>query len=441
MTTTNTQRWLYGLAHLGIVLTVQAFSAYVLFFYTDVKHLPAAWAASVMTVYAFYNAFNNPLMGYVTDRTRTRWGRRLPYILFGTPPLVACFALVWLAPFDGLTQPVALLVYFGVVIFFWEGLYTLVATAYYALLPEMFLTYAERTDAGARMQLVQTVGLIVGIALPPVLYSSFGWPAMGGLFAVVAAAALWLGARGMFERSEFQEAEPLPLLAALQETLVNRSFVSLVAAQTLRFVGTNTLTMGMAFYTKYSLGLEEAQTSIIFATVFVAAMPALWLWRWVAQRAGPRTTLMLAYGFFGLSAVPLALVNTLAQAAVAAALVGIGLAGMLLMGDVILCDVIDEDELRTGRRREGMYFGMSGLIITLSGALASLVFAWVAAAYGYDSALPAQPPTVATGFRVFMALPTLAGGLLAIAALSFYPLHGERLARVKAQLAEKNKMS
>jgi GPH family glycoside/pentoside/hexuronide:cation symporter len=258
---------------------------------------------------------------------------------------------------------------------------------------------------------------------------------MAVAFAVVAAAALWISLRGMFERASYQDAEPLPLLSALKETLVNRSFVSLVTAQTLRFVGTFTLTKGMAFYTKYSLGLEEGQTSTIFATVFVAAMPALWLWRSIARRVGPRTTLMLAYGVFGLSALPLAVVQSLWQAMLAGVLIGIGLAGMLLMGDVILCDVIDEDELRTGRRREGMYFGMSGFIITLSDALAALVFGWIAAAYGYNSALGVQPATAGTGFRVYMTAPTVAGGMLAILALAFYPLHGAYLAQVKEKLA------
>jgi GPH family glycoside/pentoside/hexuronide:cation symporter len=173
----------------------------------------------------------------------------------------------------------------------------------------------------------------------------------------------------------------------------------------------------------------------VFAVVFVAAMPALWLWRWIARRAGARTTLMLAYGAFGLAALPLGIVNTLLGAVITAAFIGVGLAGMLLMGDVILCDVIDEDELRTGRRREGMYFGMSGMIIFLSQALAAVVFGWVTSAYGYDSALAAQPPSVATGFRVYMTVPTFIGAALAVVALAFYPLHGARLAQVKEKLA------
>ncbi len=437
MTTTNAQRWLYGLANLGLVVTVQAFSAYALFFYTDVRGLPPTWAATVMTIYAFYNAFNNPVLGYISDRTRTRWGRRIPYILFGAIPLVVVFILVWLAPFDGRTQPVALLIYFAAIIFVWELLYTAVSTGYYSLLPEMFPSYAERTDAAARMNLVQTIGLIVGIALPPILYDAFGWPAMAICFGVIAAAALLIGARGMFEPKDVSGNETLNLWAATKATLVNRSFVTLVLAQTMRFVATSTLTAGMAFYTKYSLGLDQVQTSIVFLVVFVAAMPALFLWRWIAPRAGARSTLMLAYAVFGVSVLPLGLVRSLVGAAITCAFVGVGLAGMLIMGDVILSDVVDEDEVKTGQRRAGMYFGMSGLIITLSSAISAVIFGWVAPAYGYDPSLAAQPASVATGFRVYMTIPSLAGCFLAVVALYFYPLYGERLRQMKARLQAK----
>lgn len=75
------------------------------------------------------------------------------------------------------------------------------------------------------------------------------------------------------------------------------------------------------------------------------------------------------------------------QALLAAVLIGCGLSGLILLGEVILCDVIDEDELRTGRRREGMYFGLSGLVTTLSGSITALYFGWLMPRYGYDTAL------------------------------------------------------
>jgi GPH family glycoside/pentoside/hexuronide:cation symporter len=85
-----------------------------------------------------------------------------------------------------------------------------------------------------------------------------------------------------------------------------------------------------------------------------------------------------------------------------------------------------------------MYFGMSKFIMTLSNSLVALVFGWITAAYGYDPALAAQPETVRAGFRVFMSLPVIAGSVLAIVTLFFYPLHGERLQAVKQALSARD---
>jgi GPH family glycoside/pentoside/hexuronide:cation symporter len=438
VTTTGKQRWLYSIANLGNTIPSQAVGAFMLFYYTDFRHLPAAWTATAMFVYAIYDALNNPVLGYLSDRTKTRWGRRIPYIMFGAAPYALVFSLLWMAPFDGISQPIPLLIYFVVVSWLWEGLSTAVSTGYYSLLPEMFTTYAERTDVAVRMNIVQVVGLIIGVATPPLLYSSLGWPVMGVIFAAITVAAIYIGLRGMFERPSSTAARAVPLLPALQATFVNRSFVTVVIAQTFRFFGTNALLAGAAFYTKYSMQADDSLTSIILAVAFVSAGVTLWFWRrFVAQRFEARTTLMIANGVMALAVIPLALAQTTAGVVVGSFLVGVGLAGLILMGDVIVADVIDEDEVRTGQRREGMYFGMSKFIITLSSSLVALVFGWIAAAYGYDSVLTVQPETVGVGFRVFVSLPVIAGSVLAIVTLFFYPLYGERLQAVKQALAAK----
>ncbi len=434
--TTNKQRWLYSIANLGNTIPTQAVGAYMLFYYTDVKHLDAAWVATAWAIFAIYDAANNPVLGYLSDRTRTRWGRRIPYIVFGAVPYALTFMLLWMAPFDGISQPLPLLVYFVAVSWVWEGLSTAVSTGYYSLLPEMFTTYAERTDVAVRMNVVQVVGLIIGVALPPLLYDSLGWPAMGIIFAAIVVIAIYVGLRGMFERPSSTAAESVPLGAALKATFVNASFVTVVIAQTFRFCGTGALLAGAAFFTKYSLRADEFMTSVILAVAFVSTGVTLWFWRqFVARRFEARTTLMIANGVMALAVIPLALAQTTASVVFGSVSVGVGLAGLILMGDVIVADVIDEDEVKTGQRREGMYFGMSKFIITLSGSLVAAVFGWVASVYGYDPALAVQPETVATGFRVFMSAPVIVASILAIVTLFFYPLHGERLRAVKETLA------
>ena len=168
--TSTKTRIMYALTSLGVATPAETISGIIAFYIVDVKNLPATWYAIFWFVYTLYNALNNPLLGYFSDRTRSRWGRRLPYILFGGLPYAVAFALIFSVPFDGKDNPVALLAcvwYIAIVV--WEGLYTALATGYYGLLPEMFGEHAERTDVAAKMNIFQTIALVLGAALPPLL--------------------------------------------------------------------------------------------------------------------------------------------------------------------------------------------------------------------------------------------------------------------------------
>ena len=438
MQTTNKQRWLYSIANLGNVIPYQAVGAVILYFYTDVKHLPAGWAAIIMTIYSIYNAINNPILGHISDHTKTRWGRRIPYIMFGMLPNVIAFALLFFAPFDGRENPVGLAVYFAIGLILWEGLATAVSTGYYSLLPEMFRSYDERTDVAARMNIVQTVGLLIGAALPTALAGWLGWGPMGLIFAIIAAGAMYIGLPGMVEKSIDPDEETLPIWPSIKATFVNPSFITVVLAQTMRFFATNTLATGMVFYMKYSLGLDTGMTSIVLAITFISAGIAMYPWReLIAKRYSARTTLIIAYAMMAVAVIPFLFVKSLPGVIIATVFVGIALAGLIFMGDVILSEVIDEDEVKTGKRRAGMYFGTNSLITTLSSTLVAIVFGIMLPAYGYNTLLDVQPLSVGTGFRVFMTIPSIIGSLLAVVALWFYPLHGQRLAEVKAALQAK----
>ena len=433
-------RLLYTLSSLGVSIPVEAVSGIIMFYIVDVKNLPAQWFATFWIFYTIYNAANNPLLGYFSDRTRSRWGRRIPYISFSALPYALTFVLLFLAPFDGKTNPLGLLIFFGVFIIIWEGLYTAIATGYYSLLPEMFDSYHERTDVAAKMNIFQTVGLIVGVALPPMLASWLGWNWMAVLLAVIAVIAIYLGVPAMFEKKGSQEQAAFPFKQALKATFVNRSYLTAATSQAMRFFGTGILQAGMMFYMKYSLKVDEELTTVIFGIAFLVAAAMLYPWRQlVANRFDSRTTLIIANLVMIAGVIPLGLGTSLTMAIIAAVIIGIGLSGLILIGDVIVAEVIDEDEVNTGTQRAGMYFGMTGFIITLSGMLVSGVFGLLLPAFGYDTLLEVQPASVDAGFRIFLTIPPIIGFLLAILALYFYPLHGRRLKEIKTALAVKNK--
>jgi GPH family glycoside/pentoside/hexuronide:cation symporter len=428
---------LFGLAMTGVTMPGQVFGVSLLFFYTDVKHLPASWAATALTIYAFYNAVNNPIIGYWQDRTRFRAGRRIPWLRYGSFFSLSAFAALWLAPFDGNSDPVALVTYLFLSIIIYDGFNSAVGNAYYALLPEMFANYRERTDVAAKMMIFLTVALLLGVALPPVIADRVGYGEMGIAFAVVSLIAILAGQTGMVEDGVGGEPQ-VPLTQAIRAMIGNRSFLILTTAQTLRFVTTNSMATGMMFFVKYTLKTDGATTGIILATAFIVSALMLYPWRQlVANRFEPRTTGLIAYGVVAISMVPLWFVYDEETTVMAAVGIGIGFAGIFLMDNMLIADVIDEDEVQTGLRREAMYTGMNGMVITTSTAIVSIAFGAISGAYGYDPSLAVQPGTVGTGFRVFMALLPCLGCAAAFIALLAYPLHGERLREMKRLLVKR----
>lgn len=437
-TTSFKTRILYSLSSLGVATPAEAINGIIAFYIVDVMNLPATWFATFWFFYTFYNAFNNPVLGYFSDRTRSRWGRRIPYILFIGLPYAVTFALLFTAPFDGRNNPVGLLLYFGTAIVVWEGLYTAIATGYYGLLPEMFADYRERTDVAAKMNIFQTIALVLGAALPPLLASMLGWAAMATILAVISVIAIYVGLPAMFERKELQTDTSYPFGASLKATFLNRSYLTAAGAQAMRFFATGLMQMGILFYLKYSLKVNSGLATVILGIAFLVAMLTLYPWRnWVANKLDTRRTLMLANGIMILGLIPMGFSPNIIFTYATAIIVGIGLGGLVLMGDVIMTEVVDEDEVKTGHQRAGMYFGMIGFLVTLSGLLVSTVFGLMMPAFGYDTLLEVQPASVDLGFRLFLTVPTSIGFLLAIFLLWLYPLHGQRLKDVKAKLAAK----
>jgi GPH family glycoside/pentoside/hexuronide:cation symporter len=437
-TTSFKTRVLYSLSSLGVATPSEAISGIIAFYIVDVMNLPATWFATFWFVYTIYNAFNNPLLGYLSDRTRTRWGRRIPYILFVGLPYAVTFALLFTAPFDGRDNPVGLLLYFGIAIVVWEGLYTAIATGYYGLLPEMFADYRERTDVAAKMNIFQTVALVLGAALPPLLASMLGWAGMASILAVISVIAIYVGLPAMFERKELKADTSFPFKAALKATFLNRSYLCAAGAQAMRFFATGLMQTGILFYLKYSLKVDSGLATVILGIAFLVAMLSLYPWRnWVANKLDSRRTLMLANAIMILGIIPMGFSPNIIFTYATAIIIGIGLGGLVLIGDVIMTEVVDEDEIKTGHQRAGMYFGMIGFLVTLSGLLVSVVFGLMMPAFGYDTLLEIQPASVDLGFRLFLTIPTTIGFLLAIFLLWLYPLHGQRLKDIKATLAAK----
>ncbi len=437
----------YGVGNLGQALFFNTVQAFLIFFYTDVVRLdPKLVGLAFAISYGVWNAINDPLIGVLSDRTRTRWGRRVPYIMFGAPLTFLLFVLVWSPPLGGkpLTDPshMGIFLYFAVIIALFDLAYTAVSVTYTAIFPEAFESLKERTEVSIYRQVAAMVGTALGMALMPVIVGSLserfgdlgGWTGAGVILGLIGGGAFGFSLLGSRERKEVSTEEALPFIAAFKETFTNRSFLAFVGANLMICYFWSWLSAMVPFFTKYVLGAEEEQMSLIFMGMFIAAILFYPLWRWVALRLGSKRTLALAVTLFVVFLLPILVVANLPQAFVMMLFVGAANSGITLVRDIVLSDVIDEDELRTGRRREGSYFGVNAfierLVMVLVGGSSSLVLGLS----GYNAALATQPPSVALGIRLGMALLPLMALAVFLVALRYYPLGKERVLEMRDAL-------
>ncbi len=427
----------YSSGSLAAALSSSVFSTYIIFYYVDVLKMPPELIGLGMGIYGIWNAINDPLLGQMSDRTRTKWGRRIPYILFGSVPFAIAFMLVWIPPIKWIGGNTNLMfAYFMAIVFLFDGLYTLVILNWTSLFPEMYKTQAERTKVSGYRQIFGIIGNILGVALPPIIYSSIGWPYMGLIFAIITLISLYLSLLGSKEEAVYSEEIGLTLIESLKATFSNKSFLTYVIGSMFLQFTFVMLQAGLPFYAKYVLKVEDIKVSILLGTVFIVALFFVNLWGKRANKKGSKSTIILSTIFYGLALVPFWFIKTFVGGVITASLIGIGLAGLLILLDVLISDIIDEDELKTGIRREGMYFGINGFMIRLGISVQSVLMGYILKSSGYSSSLSidAQPPQAIIGIKSLITIIPIISLVFAILFFKMYPLHGKRLDNVKKEV-------
>jgi GPH family glycoside/pentoside/hexuronide:cation symporter len=460
------QKILYSLGSLGTVLPYQMFSVYIQFLYIDILGLSAGLVGAGWALYGIWNAVNDPLAGQWSDRGRTRWGRRIPWIAVCTLPLVLFFVLLWTPP-ASLIQPARtapiecagqvldlirppclgfalatpLFVWFIGIILIFDLLWTIVALNWTALFPEMYQDEGERATVSGWREAFSLLGLIVGIALPPVLVGE-RWerrmPVAIGFGALTAMAVL-ASLLGSKEKPEFSREKGLPLLTALKYTFASRSFRWFVLANIFVNFAFQMLTVSGPFYTKYVLKIDATGQSIFMGAALVGAAPFLVVWTYLTKRYGARRMFIAASLIFAAALASLWFASSFAAAVAAAFLAGAGVSGFLILINLLISDVIDEDELVTGVRREGIYFGINGFLIRFAYTLQGIVTGTVLSLTGYlnptsAEAAVSQPASALLGIRSLISVVPASGVLLGAWAVYMFPLHGVRLTEVKGRL-------
>jgi GPH family glycoside/pentoside/hexuronide:cation symporter len=359
-----------------------------MFYYIDQLGLAVAMAAIINVIYAIWDALDDPLAGFLSDNTRTRWGRRKPWLLAGLPFYVGSLVLVYAVPKPFLQGNVHgnTLFWYALVIFtLFEGAYTVMSINYASLFPELFQGFRERARGSSYYQGLGMLGELVGFSIPPFIYSKFGFVPMAISFAGVAGIALFLSIIRNKEDPKALNAPPLDLNDAFGDVLKDRPFLLFTIAVTFLTFTTGVYTLATPFWVKYTIGASPQTTSLIFATVFIVAILSVSIWGRLVRILGIKRTWLWSVGVMAASAILVGLASNLVLGAIGAAVAGAGLGGVKVCREIIMANFIDRDLKRTGNRREGIYYSLLRVIGKLSKILESLALVLIGLLFGYVS--------------------------------------------------------
>ena len=374
----------FGLGSFGLESLYKVFAGVYMFYYIDKLGLAIAMAAIINVIYGFWDATDDLLVGFLSDNTRTRWGRRKPWLVAGLPFFVGTLVLVYAVP-GPYRQGYALFWYALVIFILFEAAYTIMSVNYAALFPELFRGLRERTRAGSTYQGLSMLGELAGFSIPPFIYANYGFVPMAISFAAVAGIALFLAILRNKEDPNALKAPPEDLKGAFGEILQDRRFLLFTIVITFLLFTTSIYTLATPFWVKYTLAASPQVTSLIFAIVFIAAILSVSIWGRFVRVLGIKRAWLWSVGVMAASTIILGLASNLVLGAIGAAVAGAGLGGVKVCREMIMANFVDENLKRTGQRREGMYYSLLRVIGKLSKILESLALLLLSILFGYVS--------------------------------------------------------
>jgi GPH family glycoside/pentoside/hexuronide:cation symporter len=419
---------------------------FLLFYYTDVAGInPALAGAALMVGKLTWDAINDPLFGYFSDRTRSRFGRRRIFMVIGAVPLGIAAWIMFSLP-TGLTGGSA---FFAVLLSFWlvDTFHTMTTTPYYALTPELTRDYNERSSLTSIRMVYNVIGYILGAALTTILAGIFqrsglnmqqAWSTTGAVFGFIAIVTTLITTFSIKERADLAEApSQLPAVNAVLTTFKNKPFIILMIAFILSSFSFTVLTALVPYFIQYQLDMGDQVPFVLLVmlvTIGIFLIPAKLISDKINK--GPAYALglfiaciaILVSFFFPRGATPLIYV--------VAAIAGMGFSSQWVFPWSMLPDVIEYDEKMTGERREGIYYGLWAFLTKFTGALGVAVSGWALHLFGYVPNVE-QTTQALFGIRLFFSIVPAVVILISLPFLIWYPVTRKSHTELVRDLADR----
>ena len=436
---------LFSTGDLSTSIPLAILMFFQLYFLTDIAGLRPGLAGYAVGLPRIWDAINDPLFGLISDRIRTRWGRRRVLLLFGSVPLGLSFIFMWLVP--DLDQ-VRLAFYYAIVFIIFDTAFTVVHVGYNALTPEMTSDYDERSSLNGFRMAFSISGTLGAIILATVL----GWyiedqrilfTILGIGLGVISMIPPLIVFRITSEKSGEDLPDPLPWNTALKQTLTNKPFRKVMGLYLLSWTTASILAAVLVYYANYYLLVPE-QANYFVLIAEGAAIAFIPFWVWVSRMLDKRRAFILG----SLSWIVVLLLiyvlpaDQLILAYLLAALSGSGIATAYVLPWAMVPDVVEYDQLQSGQRREGSYYAFASFFQKLATGAALWGMGMALSLTGYitpatSGPLPVQPPEAVDAIRLFIGpVPTV---LLILSVLFAwgYPITRENHQETLEKLAQR----
>lgn len=426
----------------SLYFTVVAF--FYLFFLTDVAGIKPALAGAVLFVGKAWDAVTDPMVGFFSDRTKSRWGRRRPFLLFGVLPGAALFIMIW-QKFPIESQTLLFFAYTGINLLFWTS-FTVLAIPYAALMPELSLDYDDRTTLISTRMFFSIIFGLVAAVVPMLIVGLYpnkvtGFAMMGvflGIFGIFPVMTTFFGTR---ERPEFQNKTQLPLSTSFRETIKNKPFVISMIIFLLSWACVDIVGAVFIYFLTYWMGLTGDDVSILLGTIFITAVLFLPFWVFVSKKIGKKLSyicgmafwaLVMTFAIFLKPGIPFSVLFIFCF------LAGIGVSTAHLIPWAMIIDCVDLDDLKTGARREGMYTGFTLFLQKFASSIALFITGLFLSFSGYVANM-LQPKDALFAIRFLLGPVPAILLILSIVITVFYPITRETHKEIMEKLKNRQK--
>lgn len=417
----------FGVCDLGGNLFFTMMGFYLLIYLTDVVGLAAGLAGTALMIGKVWDAVTDPAVGYLSDRTRSKLGRRRPYMLYGSFVLFVAMIVMFTDP--GISGGPWLFVWAAVAYCFLNTALTLVNIPYAALLPELTRDFDQRTVLTGYRMTFAVIGTFIGAGLVLPIAGAFGserlgWSMMGGITGAIMLVTALLTVIAIREPVHAEPPERVNLFKTYGEALRSKPFMLALVPWILHMAGVTVIQGALLYYFRYIYG-RESMFQIALVILLTSSIVCIPIWVAISKRIGKKLSYNIGMSIFAAVVILFFIFGHRAGvpfAFVTMAVAGTGFATHYVMPHAILPDVVEYDYAENAIRREGVFYGLWTFSSKLGQAIAMAVNGWVLGAFGYV-ALEQQTDLAKVGIRLLVGPVPALFFIAGVFVLSFYPIN------------------